>query len=115
MEFKIIGARLHRRTPTRNKDRPRRCTQQTCRCSHAQQLPKQGHHPSGAKERHFLYKKTTGSHSSNSDFFLDDEGAMYRRQQNGKLQLVVPETLIQEVIRENHDPIFVAHTGIRRT
>jgi len=31
---------------------------------------------------------------------------MYRRQQNGKHQLVVPETLIQDVIRENHDPIF---------
>ena len=40
---------------------------------------------------------------------------MYRRQQNGNHQLVVPESLIQEVIRENHDPIFVAHLGIQRT
>jgi len=40
---------------------------------------------------------------------------MYRHQQNGKHQLVIPETLIQEVIRENHDPIFVAHPGILRT
>ena len=40
---------------------------------------------------------------------------MYRRQQNGKHPLVVPETLIQEFIRENHDSIFVAHPGIQRT
>jgi len=39
---------------------------------------------------------------------------MYRRQQNGKHQLLVPEALIQEVIRENHDPIFEAHPGIQR-
>jgi hypothetical protein len=67
------------------------------------------------KKDAFCTKQTTGSYSSNSDFFLDNEGAMYRRQQNGKHQLVVPETLIQEVIRENHDRIFVAHPGIQRT
>jgi len=39
----------------------------------------------------------------------------YRRQQNGKHQLVVPQTLIQDVIRENHDPMYVAHPGIKRT
>jgi len=27
----------------------------------------------------------------------------------------IPETLIQEVIRENYDPIFVVHPGIQRT
>jgi len=40
---------------------------------------------------------------------------MYRRQKNGKHQLVVPRTLIQEVIEENHDPKYVAHTGMKRT
>jgi len=38
---------------------------------------------------------------------------MYRRQPNGK-QPVVPETLIQEIIRDNHDRINVAHPGIQR-
>ena len=28
---------------------------------------------------------------------------------------MAPETLIKEFIRENHDPIFVAHPGIQRT
>jgi len=81
----------------------------TCRYSYGQQLPRQSHHPSGAKERRFLYKAGPPA------LILDNQGAMYRRQQNGKHQLVVPETLIQEVIRENHDPIFVAHPGIQRT
>jgi len=40
---------------------------------------------------------------------------MYRRQQNGKHQLVVPQTLIQDVIRENHDRKYVAHPAIKRT
>jgi len=40
---------------------------------------------------------------------------MYRRQQNGKHQLVVQQTLIQDAIRENHDPKYVAHSGIKRT
>ena len=57
-----MGARLQRRTPNRNKDRPRRCTQQTCRYSHAQQLPRQSHNPSGAKKDAFCTKQTTGSH-----------------------------------------------------
>ena len=40
---------------------------------------------------------------------------MYRRQKNGKHQLVVPRTLIQDVIKENHDPKYVAHSGMKRT
>jgi hypothetical protein len=30
-------------------------------------------------------------------------------------QLVVPQTLVQDVIKENHDPKYVAHPGIKRT
>jgi hypothetical protein len=40
---------------------------------------------------------------------------MYRRQSNGKHQLVVPQTLVRDVIRKNHDPKFVAHPGVKRT
>jgi len=40
---------------------------------------------------------------------------MYRRQKNGKHQLVVPQTLVQDVIKENHDPKCVAHPGMKRT
>jgi hypothetical protein len=30
-------------------------------------------------------------------------------------KLVVPQNLIEEVIAENHNPIFVAHPGSKRT
>jgi hypothetical protein len=69
----------------------------------------------GQKKDAFCMKQNPGSYSSKSEFFLDNDGAMYTRQQNANHQLVVPETLIQEIIRHNHDPIFVAHPGIQRT
>ena len=40
---------------------------------------------------------------------------MYKRQQNGKHQPVVPQSLVQEVIKEKHDPKYVAHPGMKRT
>jgi pyruvate carboxylase len=50
-----------------------------------------------------------------SEFFLYMDGLLYRRQSGKEHQLVVPQSLVQEVIAENHDPIFVAHPGSKRT
>jgi len=63
----------------------------------------------------FCRRQNPGTYNSKSEFFVDSDGVMYRRQQNGKHQLVVPQTLIQNVIRENHDQKYVAHPGIKRT
>jgi hypothetical protein len=63
----------------------------------------------------FCRKQKPGNHHSRSKFFLDKDDVMYRRQQNEKHQLVVPQTLVQEVIRESHDPNYVAHPGIKQT
>ena len=68
----------------------------------------------GQKKDAFCLKQAPSSHSTKSECFLYDDGAMYRRQQNGNHQLVVPKTLIHEIIRRNHSPIFVAHPGIQR-
>ena len=40
---------------------------------------------------------------------------MYKRQRNGNHQLVLPEVLIEDIIRENHSPMYVAHPGVHRT
>ena len=40
---------------------------------------------------------------------------MYRRQPHDKHQLVVPESLVHHIIKENHDPVFVAHSGVKMT
>jgi len=62
----------------------------------------------------FRRRQNPGNYNSKSEF-VDSDDVMYRRQQNGKHQLVVPQTLIQDDIRENHDPKYVAHPGIKRT
>jgi hypothetical protein len=63
----------------------------------------------------FCRKQNPGTIRSRSEFSIDEEEVMYRRQKNGKHQLVVPRTLIQDVIEENHDPEYVAHPGMKRT
>ena len=46
---------------------------------------------------------------------MDQEGLIYRRRSQDRHQLVVPKSLIQDVIRANHDPSYIAHPGIKRT
>ena len=46
---------------------------------------------------------------------MDDEGVMYRRRPNAKHQLVVPQALVYDVIKANHNPVFIAHPGMKRT
>jgi transposase InsO family protein len=53
--------------------------------------------------------------TANSKYFLDMDGVLYRRVKSKQPKVVVPQSLIQEVIAENHNPIFVAHPGNKRT
>jgi hypothetical protein len=62
----------------------------------------------------FCNKQTPGSYSGKKEFFLDKEGVMYRCQRNGNHQLVIPEVLVQDIIRANHSPLFAAHPGVHR-
>jgi len=57
----------------------------------------------------------SGSYSSRLEFFYDDEGLIYRRQRYKKHQLLVPRAFVKRVMRENHDPIYAAHPGVKRT
>jgi hypothetical protein len=63
----------------------------------------------------FYKKQEPRTYSSRREFFLDDDGVMYRRRPDDKHQIVIPRSLIVEVIKENHDPVYVAHPGIKRT
>jgi hypothetical protein len=56
-----------------------------------------------------------GTYSDKCEFFLDDQGLIYRRRPNDQHQLLVPKALVNDVIRENHSPIFIAHPGVKRT
>jgi hypothetical protein len=63
----------------------------------------------------FCSKQKVGTYLSEQEFFSDEEGPMYRRHAGDKHQLVVPKSLLSEVIRENHNPVYRAHPGVKRT
>ena len=52
---------------------------------------------------------------SNSEYFKDEEGLIFRCRKNGEHKLVVPLSLTQKVIKMNHDPVTLAHPGRSRT
>jgi hypothetical protein len=56
-----------------------------------------------------------GTYSSRSEFFLNNDRVIYRRQRSGKHQLLISLTLVKDVIRENQENKFVAHPGQKRT
>jgi len=63
----------------------------------------------------FCTKQEPETYSSKREFFLDKDGVMYRRRPCDKHQVVVPRSLIYDIIQENHNPIYLAHPGIKRT
>jgi len=52
---------------------------------------------------------------NNGEYFLDEDGVMYRRRPDRKHQLVVPKSLVRDIIKANHDPKYIAHPGMKRT
>jgi len=62
----------------------------------------------------FFMKQIPGTYNSKRDFFLDADGILYKRKSNGEHQLLVPQSLMHDVMRLNHDPVYGAHPGIKR-
>jgi hypothetical protein len=63
----------------------------------------------------FCTKQIPGTYNNKRELLLDAEGILYKRKSNSKLQLAVPQTLMQDVMILNHDPVYAAHPGIKRT
>jgi hypothetical protein len=63
----------------------------------------------------FCMEQKTGAHHSKCEFFLDEEGLMYRRQTHDRYQLVIPKGLVHHIIKVHHDPVYAAHQGVKRT
>jgi hypothetical protein len=55
-----------------------------------------------------------GKFMGKSGYFYDQR-VIYRRRMNGEHQLLVHKTLAKEVIALNHDSIYAARPGRRRT
>jgi hypothetical protein len=50
-----------------------------------------------------------------TEFFRDENGVLYRHRPHDKHQIVVQRTLIQGVLKQNHDQKHAAHPGVKRT
>ena len=57
----------------------------------------------------------TGTYTDKCEFFLDDIDLIYSRGADDKHRLIVPESLIQNEIKQNHDPVHIGHPGVKRT
>jgi hypothetical protein len=55
-----------------------------------------------------------GKFMGKSEYFYDEEGDIHRSRMNDEHQLVVPKTLVKEVIELNHDTIYAAHPSRKR-
>ena len=66
------------------------------------------------KKDQFCIEQAQNRPTANSEYFLDMDGVLYRRVKGEQPKLVVPQSLIQNVIAENHNLIFVAHPGGKR-
>jgi hypothetical protein len=64
-----------------------------------------------AKDK-FCAKIKPGKYFSKCEIFRDDVGLVYRRQPNDKHQLLVPQTLVHDVIRENNNPASWCKTNL---
>jgi hypothetical protein len=56
-----------------------------------------------------------GSYTDRREYFLDDSGLIYKHRDDEKHQLLVPESLVKEVIKQKHNPVYIGHPGSKRT
>ena len=63
----------------------------------------------------FCTKQSPGTYARKPEFFTNDDGVTYRRQRHDRYKIVVPSSLIHDVVKANHDPKYVAHTDIKST
>jgi hypothetical protein len=56
------------------------------------------------------------SHMKDLPKFVEDEdGLLYRKESEGQLKLVIPESLVESVIRTHHYSKWAGHAGIKKT
>jgi len=67
------------------------------------------------KKDSFCNEQIQNRLTTNGEYLLDMDVVLYRRVKGKQPKLVVPQSLIQDVITESHNPIFVAHPGSKRT
>ena len=77
-------------------------------------LPREEVKAEQAKDR-FCQSLEVGRAGSESEYFADKDGVIYRRRKGGEHQLIVPSCMTARVIALNHDPVTVIHPDRSRT
>jgi hypothetical protein len=67
------------------------------------------------KKDSFCKEQVQNRLTAKSEYFMDMDGVLYRRVKGKQLKPVVPQSLMQDVIAVNHNPIFEAHPERKRT
>ena len=70
---------------------------------------------SAQQEGRFCKSLRLGAPHSRSEYFMDEDESIYRRGKNGEHQMVVPGSLMENLISLNHDPETVGHQGRNST
>jgi len=113
VESDAFGARFCDSAPTGKKNSPCRRPEWACRRGYARRQFKQGEYQAEQERDEYCMKQNPGALSMNREFFRDDDGVMYRRRPQGKHQVVVPRSLIQRVLNQNHNQKYIAHPGVK--
>ena len=95
-------------------DGSRSCAQPPCCLSSPWKYSRDTKYSKRARERWILQQSPVSYHGR-KEFFLDSDDILYRRRSNCNHQLIVPATLVSEVIREYHAPVHIAHPVAKRT
>jgi hypothetical protein len=69
--------------------------------------------PDKEQKHSFCNSRKSGNPSRKSEYFLDEDGVLYKRRNDRNHHLVVPHSLIRHVIRVNDDPVYVAHPRMK--
>lgn len=62
-----------------------------------------------------LCRKIRENLEGQSSYMMDEDGLLYRKDPDGQPRIVVPEKLVNRLIRDHHDAKHAAHAGVRRT
>jgi hypothetical protein len=53
--------------------------------------------------------------SQRQDYMVNEDGLLYRKDPERTPRIVIPETLVDRLIRDHHDAKQAAHVGVKRT
>jgi hypothetical protein len=82
--------------------------------AHAQDFPREN---AEVEQETYKYCRSLklGNEKGKSEYFANRDEVIYRHKKKGEHKLLVPASLVKQVICMNHDPVTIVHPGRNRT